>query len=128
MNWETHSCSVQGTLVTPNSAGAPCPVHPSNTVVVAGYQAEHILPDQLVFVAGNLVDPADMKTHACENGLPARDGVCANNGMGGAELVVDIQRRPSRRHDVVPTSLAGGLEHGLRTSCSQRLKEGFEGR
>ena len=119
---------MQGTLIAPDSTGALGPVHPRNAVVVPGYQTHHVIPDQLVLVRGYSIDSANMQADTRKDRLPARDGMRANDWVGGAELVIHIQGGAPRRHDVVPAGLAGGLEHGLGTSCGQRLEEGAEGR
>ena len=107
--------------ITPDSTGAPVPVHAGNAVVVAGDEAQDVLADEVVLVGSDVVDAADVQADTGEEGLPSGDGVGADDRVRGRELVVDVERGTARRHDVVTAVLAGRLEDGLLALGRQTL-------
>lgn len=123
----TYSSSVECALVAPDSTCSLGPMHPRDAVVIPRHEPEHIVTDELVLVRGDTVDAADVKADTREQRLPPGDGMGPYDGVAGAELIVDIQGRATRGHDIVVSSLTGRLEDGLGAGGGQCLEECLEG-
>ena len=112
--------------IAPDRTRTTRPVHTGDTVMVASQETQDVVADHVVLVGRDIVDAANVQAHTSEQGLPSGDRVRSNYGMGRRKLVVYVLRRAAWRHDIVTTSLAGRLEHGLRAGCSQCLEEFLE--
>jgi len=102
-------------------------VHARDTVVVSRDESHDIVAYHGVFVAVHVVDARDVQADAGEDGLPARDGMCADDGVVRGELVADILGRAARRHDRVAARCGGGLEDWLGAVRRQGFEVGAEG-
>ena len=112
---------MQSTRITPNRTSLPRPMHPRNTIMIPRNQPHHIVPNHRILVTVNIIDPAYMQTDSGEQGFPPGDWMSPHDRVHGGELVVFVERRASRCHDIVFPSFACGLEDWLRAGC----REGF---
>lgn len=90
-------------------------------------QPQHIIPNHLILVIVHVVDPAHVDPHACEERLPARDGVRADHGVRGGELEVFVQGTAARAHDGVVACFTGGFEDRLGAGGGEGFHVGAEG-
>jgi hypothetical protein len=58
-----------------------------------------------------------------EEGERVSGHVRANDGVGGSEVVADVQGRAAGRHHFVVSSCAGGFKDWLGTGCCQTVEE-----
>src|ERR1700761_3598330 len=57
----TYSSSMQGASVAPNRTRLPRPVHSGNAIMVPRDGTHHVIPNDLVFVVIDIVDPGNMQ-------------------------------------------------------------------
>lgn len=113
---------MESASVAPDSTALPCPLPASHKVMISSDETHNIVSDHLVLVRIDVVDLADVEANGSVKGFPACYWVRANHGMHGGEVVSNIERRTTRRHDLVATSCCGLFEHGLCAGGREGLK------